>query len=176
MAKKTRKEKERIVEDLKEKVTRQKGAVLTRMSGLSVAEITDLRRKLREAGGELKVTKISLLKLATHGSPLEKLLEDVTGSTAVVFAYDDPVPVAKTFKGFTDKVPKIEAIGGLLGDKTVSAKDVITIAQLPPKEELTAKLVCTIAAPISGLVSVLSAIPRQLLYSLNAILDQKGKQ
>lgn len=176
MPKKTRKEKEKIVEELREKVSRQKGAVLTKMSGLSVAEVTDLRRKIREAGGEFKVAKINLLKIASRGSPLEPLVHDITGSTAVVFAYDDPVTVAKTFKGFAEKVPKIEAIGGLLGGKTVTPKDVYTIAALPSKDELTAKLVCTIAAPVSGLVGVLSAIPRQLLYSLNAIRNEKENE
>lgn len=176
MPKKTRKEKEKIVEELREKVSRQKGAVLTRMSGLSVAEVTDLRRKLRESGGEFKVAKISLLQIASQGSPLEPLVKDITGSTAVVFAYEDPVTVAKTFKVFIEKVPKIEAIGGLLGDKRVTPKEVLTIAELPSKDELNAKLVRTIAAPLSGLAGLLTAIPRQLLYSLTAIRGLKENQ
>ncbi|MDH3258025.1 MAG: 50S ribosomal protein L10 [Deltaproteobacteria bacterium] len=176
MPKKTRREKEEIVEKLKEKVSRQKGAVLTRMSGLSVAEATDLRRKIREAGGEFKVTKISLLKLASIDSPLEPLVGDITGTTALVLAYDDPVTVAKAFKGFIDKVPKVEPLSGLLGDQLITAKDILAIADLPAKDVLIAKLVGTIAAPLSGLAHVLSAIPLQLLYALVAIKNLKDNQ
>jgi large subunit ribosomal protein L10 len=163
-------------EILKEKVSRQKGAVLTRMSGLSVAEATDLRRKIREAGGEFKVTKISLLKLASIDSPLEPLVGDITGTTALVLAYDDPVTVAKAFKGFIDKVPKVEPLSGLLGDQLITAKDILAIADLPAKDILIAKLVGTIAASLSGLAHVLSAIPLQLLYALVAIKNLKDNQ
>lgn len=174
MPKKTRQEKEEIVRELREKVSSQKGAVLTRMSGLSVAEVTDLRRKIKEAGGEFKVAKISLLQLASHGSPLEPLVSDITGTTALVFAYDDPVPVAKAFKGFSEKVPKIEPLSGLLGDKAITAQEVYTIAILPSKEELIAKLARTLAAPLSGFLTALSAIPQKLVYALNAV--KQGKE
>lgn len=176
MPKKKRKEKEEIVTQLQKKISMQQGAVITRMSGLSVAEVTDLRKRIREAGGEFKVTKISLLKIASRESSFEPLVKDLTGSTAVIFAYEDLVPVVKAFKGFTEKVTKLETLSGVLESKAISSSDVLYIADLPPREELLGRLAGTIVAPLSGLVGVLSAIPRGLLYALKGIQEQKENQ
>lgn len=176
MPKKTRQEKAVIVDDLREKITRQTASYVTAMSGLNVEEITELRRKVREAGGEFKVTKISLLKRASEGTTLEPIVNELTGPTAMVFAYEDPVGVARAMKGFADKVAKVEPVSGLLGDRLISKDDIVTLATLPSRDELLARMVGTIAAPVRDLVGIMAAVPRQLLYAFQAISDNKKEQ
>ncbi len=174
MPKKTREQKEQIVMELREKVSRQTAAILTQVSGLTVEEATSLRRQIREAGGEFKVTKNTLLRIASEGTLIEKLVKGVTGPTAVVFSYGDPAQVAKVIKNFTRKVPKLSPLSALLGEKVISSEEVARLADLPGKEELITLTVRTMAAPLTGLMTTLSAIPRKLLYALSAIEEQKN--
>jgi len=175
LPKKTRKEKEKIVEDLREKIARQQAVYVTKMSGLTVAEANSLRRSIMDAGGEFKVAKLTLIRIASEGTPVEEVARSLTGPMAFVFAYDDPVAVAKSLKGFIKEVPKLELVSGVLSGKVISSQDIESLAELPSREELVAKIVGTIAAPLNNFVGTLAAIPRQLIYVLNAIKDKKAE-
>ncbi|RMG60129.1 MAG: 50S ribosomal protein L10 [Deltaproteobacteria bacterium] len=175
MPKKTRKEKEKIVEDLKEKIARQKAFIVTKMSGLTVAEANTLRRSVKDASGEFKVAKLTLMRIASQGTPVAEVAEKLTGPMGFLFAYEDPVAVAKALKGFVKEVPKLEVVGGVLAGKVITPKEVESLAELPSREELIAKAVGTIAAPLNNFVGTLAAIPRQFLYVLHAIREQKEK-
>jgi len=174
LPKKTREEKEQIIEELREKVSRQTAAVLTQMSGLTVEEATLLRRQIREAGGEFKVTKNTLLRIATEGTHLESLVKGITGPTAVVFSYGDPAVVAKAIKTFTRKVPKLSPLSALLGEKVITSEEVAKLADLPGREELISMMVRTVAAPLTGFMTTLTGVPRKLVYALSAIEGQKN--
>ncbi len=176
MPKKTRKEKEEIVAGLREKVSRQTATILTQMSGLTVAEATDLRKSIMHAGGEFKVTKNTLLKIAAKETPLAPLIKDLVGPTALVFAYEDPASVAKAMKTFSRGVPKLTPFAGLLGGKTISREEIATLAELPGKDELLAQLVGTIAGPLNGFVRTLAGIHRKLLFVLAAIEGKKNTE
>lgn len=174
MPKKTRKEKEEIVAGLRDKVSRQTATILTQMKGLTVAEATDLRKSIRHAGGEFKVTKNTLLKIAAKETSLEPLTKDLVGPTALVFAYEDPASVAKAIKTFSRGVPKLTPFAGVLGGKTIDGEDIATLAELPGKDELLSQLVGTIGAPLNGFMRTLAGIPRRLLFVLAAIEGKKN--
>ncbi len=146
--------------------------------GMTVEQSTALRVKIRGAGGELKVAKNTLFAIAMKEAGLAPLPDSMTtGPNAYAICHGDPVSVAKvlkecnadkTLKGFVLK-------GGLLGSSVLNTEQVLSLAELPPKEVMIAQVVRTIAAPISGLVTVLSGTIRGLVTCLDQIREQKEK-
>lgn len=163
------------LQELKEKLKKAKSVFFSDYSGLSVAEINNLRNKIVEAGGDFKVAKNSLLKLAFNKN-LEELEEVITGPTAALFAYEDEIKPLKTlwdFKEETDK-EKLELKAGFLEDKFLNKERTIKLAQLPGIKELQAKTVGMLNAPLSGLINVLNGNLRNLALVLGQIREQKS--
>lgn len=146
-----RSEKEDLVLQVREKLMQAKGIVITQQSGLTVAEVTDLRRKMREAGAEFKVMKNTLAKIAVKDTPMEGMISMLEGPTALAYSVSDAVSAAKIASKFANSNAKLKLVGGYLDGHILSAQDVDTIAKLPSLDELRSKLIAVICAPATKL-------------------------
>jgi large subunit ribosomal protein L10 len=164
------------VEALRRTIGAQKGTVITEFSGLTVAEMTTLRKKLREVKAEFRVVKNSMIRLAAKDSDFGKLDEFFTGPTAVALTYGDPVALAKTMKEFAGGSPKIRLKAGLFDGRVLGAKDVELLAEVPPREVLLARLAGGLISPVSRLAQALSGPLRKLVYALDSIREEQTKQ
>lgn len=164
------------VEAMRRAIASQRGAVVAAHSGLTVAEVTSLRKKLREAGAEFRVVKNTLVRLAAKGTDFSKLDDVFTGPTAVGFAKVDPVALAKAMKEFAGGNPKLKLKAGYLDGRVLSAREVEALADTPSRQVLLARLAGGLAAPLSRFAQALSGPERKLVYALNSIHDQKSRQ
>ncbi len=165
--------KVKAVEELKDKFNRSSAVILTDYRGLNVADITELRRKLKEQGIEYKVAKNTLTRIAIKDFEygLDEFLE---GPTAMAFSYEDPVAPAKVLIDFAKIHKELEIKAGVVEGKVVS-KDVIDeLAKMPPKEQLLASAVGAIQSPLYGIVGVMQGTLRNMVYTLQAIQDKKA--
>lgn len=168
-------EKQAIVAELKEKFSAAKGAVLTNYRGLTVAQDTKLRRKLREAGVEYRVVKNTLTRIAADQSGVSELDPYLEGPTAIALSFTDPVAPAKIISDFLKetKTQVLEIKAGLVEGKVIDADGVKALASLPSREVLIAKALGSMQAPITGFVNVLQGNIRNLVYALEAVRKQK---
>ncbi|EAX47690.1 ribosomal protein L10 [Thermosinus carboxydivorans Nor1] len=168
-------EKQAIVAELKEKLANTKGAVITNYRGLTVAQDTKLRRKLREAGVEYRVVKNTLTRIAAKEVGLEGLEPYLEGPTAIAMSYNDPVAPAKVISDFIkeNKLQVMEIKAGLVEGKVIDVDGVKALANLPPREVLIAQVLAGMQAPIAGLVNVLQGTIRNFVYVLEAVRKQK---
>lgn len=144
--------------------------------GLSVGQATELRRKLRDSGAQLKVVKNTLALLAMGRLGVEGLEPMMDGPTAIAYCVDDPVAPAKTLQDFAKDTKKLEIKGGWLRESVLSASQVEDLASLPSREELIAKVVGGISAPLYGLANVLTGPMRGLAVALDQIREQKAQE
>ena len=168
-----RPEKVAVVDEVRAKLEESSAAVLTEYRGLNVAATADLRRALRDAGGEYKIYKNTLVRIAARGLGLE--LDDLlTGPTAIAFVSGDAVGVAKVLQDFAKTNPALVVKGGLLGDQVISESDIKALADLEPREVLLARFAGLLAAPMQQFAGLLEALPRNFAYGLKALIDQGG--
>jgi large subunit ribosomal protein L10 len=168
-----RPEKVAVVEEVRAKLEGSAAAVLTEYRGLNVAATAELRRALHEAGGEYKIYKNTLVRIAARDLGLE--LDDLlTGPTAIAFAEGDAVNIAKALNDFAKTNPALVVKGGLLGDQVIDEAGVKALASLEPREVLLAKLAGLMAAPMQQMANLLEALPRDFAYGLKALIDQGG--
>ncbi|AZR74709.1 50S ribosomal protein L10 [Anoxybacter fermentans] len=167
-------EKKKIVEEIAEKMNTAKSMVITDYRGLNVAEVTELRKKLREAGVEFKVIKNTLTRLAAQKAGIEGLDEILTGPNAIAFGMEDPVSPAKILVDFAKEHEKLEIKAGILDKNVIGPEKVKDLADIPPKEVLLSMVLRGMQGPISGLVNVLQGTIRNLVYVLSAIKEQKA--
>lgn len=158
-----RQEKEQLVKEIVERFERSQTVVLADYRGLNVAEDTELRAKLREAGVEYKVIKNNLTSRAATQVNLAGLDEYLAGPTAVAFGYDDAVSAAKIIHDFARDHKALELKGGVVDGRVVSGEEISEIAKLPSREGL-----------LSMLLSVLQAPMRNLAYVVQQVSDQKN--
>lgn len=172
---KTKIQKAEILRDLDEKIKKSKSIVFASFDALEVKDNEELRNNLKKEKGEYYVSKKTLLDLAFKNNKVNDLdIKNLPGKIATVFAYEDEVSPAKVVLNFKKKHEgKIEFIGGILDGKVINKEDVEKIATLPGKQELYAKLVGSLNAPVSGFVNVLSGNLRGLVTVLKAISDNK---
>jgi large subunit ribosomal protein L10 len=168
-----RPEKVAVVDEVREKLAGADAALLTEYRGLTVKQLAELRRALRPAGGEYKVYKNTLVRFAAREVAEDRLDSMLTGPTAITFVQGDPAAVAKALRDYAKSHPALVLKGGLLGDKIVTGKDVEALADLPSRDVLLGQLAGTLQAPIVKLASLLQALPRNLAYGLQAMLDQR---
>ena len=167
--------KAKIVQDLRERVEKAQIGILADFTGLKVGPLTTLRRQVKEAGGELKVVKNTLVRRASGGSSLlETLAGGLTGPNALVLGYEDPVNLAKLLVKFAQDMPVLKIKGGALGTKTLTVQEVEALSKLPSREVLLAQFLGVLQGVPQGLVTVLSGVIRNFLNVLVAIRDQKG--
>jgi len=167
--------KAKIVEDIQQRVNQARIGILADFTGLKVESMTQLRRQVKEAGGELKVTKNTLLRRAAgEGNLIEPIRQDLTGPNALVLGYEDPVALAKILVKFAQEKPVLKIKGGVLAGKPLTAKEVDSLSKLPSREVLLAQLLGVLQATPQGLVTVLSGVIRNFLNVLVALRDQQG--
>jgi len=159
----TKSQKQKIVEDLKEKIARQKAMIFVDFTGLKVKDLSNLRKKLRTADNEIKVVKKTLLGSAFRERDFKIDIEKLKGELAIVFGFKDGLSLAKMIYQFAEANPNLKILGGFFEKKFREAEEIITLAQLPTREELLAKLVGTIFAPVSNFVNVLQGNIKGLL-------------
>ena len=143
-------------------------AVLVNYRGVTVPQVTELRRQIRAAGGNYRVVKNSLAKRAAAGTSFEAFSADLKGTTAVVYTAKDPVAVAKALTTFAKATPAISVKAAVVQGRSVEPRAVDELANLPGKPELYAKLLYVLNAPAQQLVTVLSAVPRGIVNVLAA--------
>ncbi len=162
----TREKKQKIIEDLKEKIRRQKIMIFADFTGLKVKDLTSLRKKLKSQGDEIKVAKKTLMRIAFKENKLEIEPKKIAGEIALVFGYQDIVLPAKTLWQFSQENPNLKILGGILENKFIETEKIIELAKLPTKEELLTRLVSSISAPISNLINVLEGNIKGLINVL----------
>lgn len=145
--------------------------VVTRYKGLTVAEMTDLRGQMREAGAGFKVTKNRLTRLALAGTEFAGIGEMFTGPTAIAVS-KDPVAAARVACGFAKKNDKLEIVGGALGKMVLDPAGVTALSKMPSLDELRGKLVGLLQAPATKVAGVVQAPAGQLARVFAAYADQ----
>lgn len=156
---------------LQDKVSRAKSVVIADFAGTTANDQVKLRADIKKAGGEMIVAKNTLIDIALGKG---KLSESLHGMNAAILGYEDPVSPVKALFEFNKKTEKLTIKQGYMDDKVLSTAEVVALSKLPSKQELLAKLLMVLKSPGTGLVNVLNAGPRNLVYALNAVA-QKGE-
>ena len=166
-------EKKELVTQLHEDLGDSQAVFVTDYIGLNVEKITKLRKNIKGAGGTFKVVKNTLLRRAAKDTPADVVNDLFIGPTAIAMVKGDPLGVAKALVDFAKDNEALEIQGGILGTQVLDLDRIQSLAKMPSKEVLLAKMLGSMNAPITNFVGVLAAIPRQLLYALKAIEKQK---
>jgi large subunit ribosomal protein L10 len=166
-------QKKELVERLSKQLEGAEISLLVDYKGLTVLQVTELRAKLRDAGVQMEVVKNTLLRRASEGTDTALMGDLFQGPNAIVVSQDDPVAPAKVLVDFSKNNEKLEIKGAALAGKLLGEDEIKELAKMPSKEELLAKLVCTLNAVPTNLVNVLAGVPRSFVNVLNAVKDQK---
>ncbi len=170
---KPRPEKVAVVDEVRGRLASSDGALLTEYRGLTVSELAELRRDLSAAGGDYKVYKNTLVRLAVADGPQAGIHDLLTGPTAIAFVQGDVSAVAKALRDFARNNPSLVVKGGVVGSGILSASDISVLADLPPKDTLLAQFAGALAAPLQQLAGLVQALPRNLAYGLSALIEQR---
>ena len=172
-AEKPRPEKVAVVDEVRGRLSSSSAALLTEYRGLNVRDLAALRSAVRDAGGEYKIYKNTLVRRAAADLQLTELDPLLVGPTAIAFVDGDAVAVAKSLRDFARTNPNLTIKGGLLGKKVLSAADAGALADVAPREVVLAQLAGALAAPLQKMAGLLQALPRNFAYGLAALIDQK---
>ncbi len=162
------------VDELKAKVDSTSTAVVTEYRGMTVAQISTLRRQLRALDADYKVFKNTLVRRAIAGTSVESLDEFLVGPTAIAFVNGDVSAVAKALRDFAKATPSLVVKGGVLDGKALSLKDLTALADLPSRDVLLARFAGLLASPLATMAGLLKAVPQNFAYGLAALIDSKG--
>lgn len=169
-----RPQKEEIVKALTKEFKDSKAIVFSDYRGLKSSEMYALKKELKKEGTNLRVIKKSLIDLSLKNAKMDVNVQDMEGQLAVTVSADDEVISAKVLSDFSKTNESLKILGGALGEKSMSADEVLALAKLPGKEELLAKVVGSLNAPISGFVNVLTGNTRGLVNVLKAVQEKKA--
>ena len=169
-----RDEKAQLISEFSEGIGKASNAFLISFKGITVPQVTELRKQVRETGSDYVVVKNTLALIAVGDSALTKLKDQFTGETAVAYNSTDAVALAKVLTKFAKDVPTVSFKGAMLGGQIVPAGEIQNIANLPSRDELLAKLLYLMQHPIRGLAVVLNGPIRKLAIALNEIQKQKS--
>ncbi|MBL7053057.1 MAG: 50S ribosomal protein L10 [Candidatus Portnoybacteria bacterium] len=165
----TKEKKKEIVKDLIDKLSRQKSVVFFDYTGLKVNQFQELRENLREENIDCVVVKKSLIDLALEKADFKNLkIKDLPGQVGLVFGYEDEVLPAKILYDFSKKNEDLKIMTGLIQSEYLENEAIISLAKLPTKKELLAKLIYSVSAPIHGLNNALQGNLRKLVYILKS--------
>lgn len=175
-----RADKVAIVTEVKDRLEQSSAVMVTEYRGLTVKDLAELRRALRPAGGAYKVYKNNLVRRAADDAGID-LTEHLVGPTALAFTEETPegepgdvVTVAKVLRDFAKTHPALLIKGGYFDGRPIGADDVTALADVEPREVLLAKLAGAMAAPMQQFAGLLEALPRNMAYALQALIEQGG--
>ncbi|UZE93113.1 MAG: 50S ribosomal protein L10 [Candidatus Nealsonbacteria bacterium] len=166
---KTKEQKKKVFEELKENIARQKTVIFIDFTGLKVKDMFDLRKNLKKADSQLKVAKKTLIQIAFKESGLKISPQKLKGEIALVFGYKDEISPAKAIYQFSKENPNLKILGGFFENKFREAEDFIALAQIPSKEELLARLAGSLSAPVTNFVRALEYNLKGLVYVLSKL-------
>ena len=166
--------KQEKIEAMKENFAKAKVAVVTEYRGMTVEEITKLRRALQKENSDYMVTKNTLAKVAAKGTQFEVLEEVLKGPVAIAFGFADEVAPAKVLKKFIKEAKKGQIVAAALDGKLLDAKETAVLADLPSKEELYAKMLGCINSPATGIAGAVNAVMSGLVRAMDQIAKQKS--
>jgi len=169
----TKEQKKEIVKKLTERLKEAKVVVFSDFKGFGVKDMTNLKRELKKEGSNFEVVKKSLINIALKNANAEADIKGMEGQVALSISNQDETTAAKIIDKFSKSNENLKMLGGVLGIKALSADEVKALAKLPSKEELLAKLVGSLSAPMRGLVTVFQGNQRGLVQVLKAISDKK---
>lgn len=167
-----RAQKEQLVEDLGQIFESSGVVVVSRYEGLTVAEMQDLRARMREAGGSVRVAKNKLAKIALEGKACASIAKHLDGMTVMTFS-EDPVAAAKVTQGYAKDNAKLVILGGAMGEMDLDPAGVKAVSELPSREELIASIVGCIAAPASNIAGAIGA-PASNIASILSTIEEKA--
>lgn len=164
-----------LVSELRDLVGLTKAAILTDYRGLSVAEMTELRKKLRDVDAEYRVVKNTLFKLAAGDTmPIAEMGELLSGPTAIGFAKGDPVAVAKILLDYSRDHKAMSVKAGVMDGRILAPAQVEALSKTPPREVLISQMLGSLQSPIAGFVGTLNGIVSNFVFTLQAIADKQG--
>ncbi len=166
--------KKLVVEEIKQKIQDSKSVVLVKFTGLTVAEDTELRREFRKNNVEYKVLKNTLVRRAFNDLGVNDFDEDLNGPTSVAFGADETGAAKVVMEAVKKYDKKVSVKSAYVDGGKVAEAGVKELANMPSKEQLVAKMLGSLQAPIANFVGVLSAMPRSLVIALNAIAEKKA--
>jgi large subunit ribosomal protein L10 len=169
-----RAEKVAVVDEVKARLQDADAAFLTEYRGLTVKDLATLRGNLRANGADYKIYKNTLVRFAVRDLDITGVEDSLTGPTAIAFVKGDAAAAAKSLRDFAKTNPNLVVKGGVLGTKTLSAKDAAALADLPPREVVLAQLAGLLAQPMQQFASLLQTLPRNFAYGLKALADKGG--
>ncbi len=167
-----RAQKERVVEELGQIFESSGVIVVAHYAGMTVAEMQDLRAKMREAGGSLRVAKNRLAKIALEGTPSEPIAEFLTGMTVLAYS-EDPVAAAKVVDAYAKENDKLVILGGVMGGTALDVDGVKAVAKMPSRDELIAQIASMLGAPASNIAGAIGA-PASNIASILTTIEEKA--
>jgi len=170
-----RSDKEQIIADVQEKISRAKGMFFTDFTGITVEQSTELRRDFRKSGIEYQVVKNTLAKKALENvTGYDKVYSTLAGPTGIAFSYNDPVAPAKIIKKFHDKNEKLSCKVCVIDKQVYEGTKLDELAKLPSHNEIIASILGSLQSPISGVVGAINAVMRDLVGVVDAIEKKKA--
>jgi large subunit ribosomal protein L10 len=168
-----RPEKVAVVDDVRSRLEQADAVIVTEYRGLKVKDLAALRRSLAPLGGEYRVFKNTLVRIAADQGVPENFAGLLVGPTALTFVRGDAAAVTKALRDFARANPLMLIKGGLLGRSVLGAEATVALADLPSREVLLARVAGALAAPMQNLAGLLAAVPRNFAYGLAALRDQR---
>lgn len=169
-----RTEKSEQIQKIQQNFQKANATFIAEYQGITAITMNDFRKSLRDASMDFVVVRNTLARRAVQGTALEGLATELKGPTAIAFSYKDAAAAAKALTNFAKEQPKLKLRVGTLGEKIIGLDEIKGLAELPPREVLLAMLLGAMKSPATGIVTVLSGVPKKLLYALNAVKDQKA--
>ncbi len=168
----TKEQKKKSLEKLLENIDKQKSMVFVAYEGLKASDMFQLRNTLKQAGCKILVVKKTLLALALKEKKIDLKTKDLKGQIGLVFGFEDELSASKISYNFSKENENLKILGGYFEDKVIDPQNVISLAQIPSKQELLAKVVYSISSPVSGLANALQGNLRNLVFALSGAIKK----